>query len=418
MARASLALTCGPKCASIWSTVSLAIDATAQTQAVPTLQTRVQRLRALDQMRGVVMVLMTIDHASDLLNDTRFVTDAASLWEPGSPIPAGQFLLRWITHLCAPTFVFLAGVSIALSSQKRLARGEPEGSITRALVGRGLFIALLDPLWMSPIMMEGEGVLFQVLYAIGISMVLMAWLRRLPRWLLLTLGAGFCVASELCSTLLRSGGSTGLLAALLVTPGRFPLALGPLHVFLVAYPALPWLALMMLGFGCAHWLAERDDRGLVERRLRYAGLATLGVFVAVRAHNGYGNMGLLRDNAALLQWLHVSKYPPSLSYVTLELGLMALLLSVLYRVDRDTSPTAVLAWPLRGLTVLGRAALFYYVLHIHVMALITWLTGTLHQGGIAASLVGAAIALALLSYPVARYQRHKATHPSWLTRYL
>jgi uncharacterized membrane protein len=373
-------------------------------------------MAALDQLRGLVMLLMTVDHASDMVNAGRFVTDAAWMWKPGSPIPAAQFVLRWVTHLCAPTFVFLAGVGIALSSRKRLARGESSLAIDRALVIRGLFIARLDPVWMSPVMMEGEGVLFQVLYAIGASMLLMAALRHLPDWLLCTLGVVICVASEACVNVLRGGHAPELLPALLLTAGRFPLQLGPLQSFIVAYPVLPWLALMLLGHACANWLASQSGAA-AERGLRYAGCAALAVFALLRGLNAYGNMGLLRDSASPLQWLHVSKYPPSLTYVTLELGIAALLLSLLYRIN-ERPRSALMEAPLRALTILGRAALFYYVLHIHLMAALTWLLGVHRAGAVGASLILAAFTVGLLSLPVARYQRHKTDHPNAVTRLL
>src|SRR5262249_2032129 len=106
------------------------------------------RVVALDWMRGLVMVVMTVDHASDICTAGRFVTDAAFLYKPGTPLPVVQFLVRWMTHLCAPTFVFLAGTSLALSSQKRLKAGESAASISRSILVRGLLIAALDPLWM------------------------------------------------------------------------------------------------------------------------------------------------------------------------------------------------------------------------------------------------------------------------------
>ena len=123
-----------------------------------------RRLSALDQMRGLVMVLMTIDHASEWLNAGRFVTDASWFWKPGSPIPGDQFVLRWVTHLCAPTFVFLAGVGIALSTAKRRAQGDSEAAIDRTLIARGLFIVALELFWMTPVMMEGKGILLFTAY--------------------------------------------------------------------------------------------------------------------------------------------------------------------------------------------------------------------------------------------------------------
>ena len=107
------------------------------------------RLPAIDAMRGIVMVLMAMDHASHVFNAGRYARDSSIWYPPGSEIPAAQFLTRWVTHLCAPTFLFLAGFVLALSVAKRQARGDPERTIDGDMIKRGIFILLLDPLWMS-----------------------------------------------------------------------------------------------------------------------------------------------------------------------------------------------------------------------------------------------------------------------------
>src|SRR5947209_17585892 len=103
------------------------------------------RIRAIDWVRGLVMVLMTVDHAGANLDAAHMHGDNGARWIVGSPLPPGEFLTRWITHLCAPTFVLLAGASLALSTEKR--RGQ--AGQTRFIVTRGLLIAALDPLWMT-----------------------------------------------------------------------------------------------------------------------------------------------------------------------------------------------------------------------------------------------------------------------------
>src|SRR5258707_363899 len=109
---------------------------------------RAPRLEAIDWVRGLVMVLMTVDHTSDAFNSRRLMTDAVFLWHPGTVLPTAQFLTRWVTHLCAPTFVFLAGCALALSISRRVAAGARAGAIDRHILQRGLFIVALDPLWM------------------------------------------------------------------------------------------------------------------------------------------------------------------------------------------------------------------------------------------------------------------------------
>src|SRR5256885_99538 len=119
------------------------------------------RIRAIDWLRGLVMVLMTVDHAGSAYDAHHLHGDSARGWVPGSALPADEFLTRFITHLCAPTFVLLAGASLALSTAKRR-----EGQ-TAFLVRRGLLIASLDPIWMSFGFTLYHLVIFQVLYAIG-----------------------------------------------------------------------------------------------------------------------------------------------------------------------------------------------------------------------------------------------------------
>ncbi len=143
------------------------------------------RLGAIDALRGLVMVLMTLDHASGAFNAGRLMTDSARSYHAGMALDPAQFYTRWVTHLCAPTFVFLAGLSLSLSAERRRARGQSEAGQDRFLITRGLFIAACDPLWISwGFGMPSGKLLLQVLYAIGMSFVAMAGLRRLPRrWL-------------------------------------------------------------------------------------------------------------------------------------------------------------------------------------------------------------------------------------------
>jgi len=348
------------------------------------------------------MVLMAVDHASGVFNAGRLMTDGIVLYTPGAPLPTAQFLTRWITHLCAPTFVFLAGTALALSVARRREAGDTEAEIDRFLVTRGAFIALLDPLWMSWVFAPGE-VLLQVLYAIGASLAAMALLRRLPdRWLLA--GAIVIVVGGEALTglaLVLGGGNPTPPVALLLTGGQF----GRL---IVAYPLLPWLAIMVLGW-CFGRTLTRVGTDAAARLLAIAGTGALALFAVVRALNGYGNMRLPRDGGSLVQWLHVSKYPPSLSYTALELGLMALILAPLLRARRP-GPAALL--------VLGQTALFFYLLHVHVLVGAATALGVAHQGGLAATYAAALAVLLVLYRPCVSYGRYKRAHPDGWPRYV
>ncbi len=359
------------------------------------------RLIPLDRLRGLVMVLMAVDHASGVFNAGRLVTDGPTLYQPGSALPAAQFLTRWISHLCAPTFVFLAGTALALSVARRQTRGESERALDRFIITRGLFIAALDPLWMSWVFLPGR-VLLQVLYAIGFGMVAMAVLRRLSDRTLVIIAVSLVVAGEALTgaALLASGNRPGPLVALLLTGGE----LGPV---IVAYPLLPWLAIMLLGWSFGRWLPRASSRHAGDF-LALGGVAALVLFVAVRGANAYGNMRLVRDDWSLVQWLHVSKYPPSLAYTSLELGLMGVLLA------------AFLAVPERAglLALLGQTALFFYLLHVHVLVLVAGALGLAHGAGLLAAWLGG-LAVVVALYPLcARYRGYKRTHPDGLARYV
>ncbi|REG28704.1 uncharacterized protein DUF1624 [Archangium gephyra] len=219
-------------------------------------------------MRGLVMVLMTIDHASGAFNAGRFTADAAGRWTGGLELPAAQFLTRWVTHLCAPTFLFLAGAALALSTQRRLEAGESPRSVDGFHLRRGLFIVLLEPLWMSWALKEPGYVILQVLYVLGMGMMCMVPLRRLGARTLLGLGLLLPAANEAFIRWLGAETSPSVLEALLFNLGSF--AGGRV---IIGYPLLPWLGMMCLGWAFGRRLLE--SRTGVTRLLVGAGVAML-----------------------------------------------------------------------------------------------------------------------------------------------
>lgn len=376
--------------------------------------TSATRLVALDQLRGLVMMLMTIDHASGAYNAGHLVTDAAGMYRPGTPLPLGQFLTRWITHLCAPTFVFLAGVALSLSITRRLQAGEPGRRIDRFIASRGVLLLLLEPLWVSIFFVPGK-VLFQVLYAIGTSLLCMVALRRVSTGWLLGLGVGIAALGEaLAGLLFKLAGSpagppdlAGLPAGLLLTGGFF------FRHLIIGYPLLPWLSVMILGWVVGRLLAE--GRPLRPLPVAATGALLLGLFGLVRGLNDYGNYRLLRDDLSLVQWLHVSKYPPSITFLTLELGLSALGLALLLALDRRGLGESA---PLRVLRTFGQTALFFYLLHIPILFVPAYLFGLEERFGLGATYLATGLALIVL-YPLCRrYRAYKSAHPDGWTRYV
>jgi len=370
------------------------------------------RLAAIDWLRGFVMVLMTVDHASMNFNGGRVSDDSAMGYVVGSSLPLAQFLTRWMTHLCAPTFVFLAGTSLALSVAAKQRAKVPEREITRDLLIRGAVIVLCDLLYMS---LLAQHLLLQVLYAIGASMLLMAVARKLPASVLLGTAAVGVVAGEAVTGALWDphGEPASLPVALLFAP-HFGKTL------LVIYPVLPWFWMMLLGWCFGLWLITQRESGAppATRLLLLAGVASLLVFALVRGVDGYGNMFLHREDNSLVQWLHVSKYPPGIAYTTLELGLMALLLSGLMALESRLVRLGVATNRNNALLLFGQTALFFYLLHQFMLGAAARALGMHKQGGLLSAYVAAAIALAVL-YPLCRwYRSYKQAHPRSFVRFV
>jgi len=362
------------------------------------------RLVAVDWMRGLVMVLMTLDHASGEFNAGRLFTDSVVMDRP--TLPVADFFTRWVTHLCAPTFVFLAGTGLALSVQRRMQAGERPGSIDRHIILRGLLITAFE-LWMSLVFGNDHTFLvLQVLFALGMGMVCMAALRRLStRWLLAFALLGWLASEPLA-----------YLASLVQGPLSIPVTLlfllGKLSSWaVVGYPLFPWLCTMVLGFCFGRWLLAQSAEGRAERAWRLllrCGLGLLILYLVVRGANGFGNMGLFRHDGSLVQWLHVSKYPPSLAFWGLELGLAALLLALAF--------AARLAWA--PLVLLGQTALFYYLLHAHLLKVASLLLGMHKQAGLLASYLAALGAVLVLLPLCSWYRGYKRARPNGWPQYI
>jgi uncharacterized membrane protein len=355
-------------------------------------------------MRGIVMVLMALDHASHAFNAGRYTRDSFMWYPAGSEIPAIQFLVRWVTHLCAPTFLFLAGFVLALSVARRLSRGEPQRSMDISLLIRGVFILLLDPLWMS--FGFGGATVFQVLYAIGGSFCLMIPLRRFGIRSLFAFGLGILVFGEALALWAGMDQRPGLMSTFLVTGG--PVTQG----IYVLYPLLPWFAYMVLGWVCGAYLLQSNNVNPV-RFFTLAGIISILVFLIFRGFNQYGNMLLYRFDNSIVQWLHVSKYPPSFSFAALELGLMFLTFAIVFGCYRNRTPSAA-----NPLQVFGRTPLFFYILHVHLLAVAAWALNLHRAGGLVETGLATLVVLGAL-YPLCRfYDRFKRAHPKSLLRYV
>jgi uncharacterized membrane protein len=365
------------------------------------------RVVTLDWMRGLVMILMVIDHASMAFDGGHISEDSAMYASTATPLPAGEFFTRWITHVCAPTFLFLAGTALALSVERRVKNRVDSWAIDKAMLTRGAIIALLDPTIVS----LGSGRLtFQVLLAIGLAMMCMALLRRLQTWAMVGLGVTWFVIGEvLTGWVWQPPGSSSI-------PAAFVLATYSSSTMVIKYPIVPWLAMMMLGWAFGRYLIRLGvgaRRGSPGRMLLAAGLASLAVFAVVRYAAGYGDMFLHRADNSWEQWLHVSKYPPSLTYASLELGLLAVILSMLITFEQRIGfrPNGILL-------VFGQTAMFFYLAHRLAFEIPATYFGLRGVGGLGTTYLVSAVAITALYPACLWYRRVKAAHPSSFLKYL
>ena len=279
------------------------------------------------------------------------------------------FFTRWVTHYCAPAFVFLAGTAIYLAARKRSAAQR-----TRFLLTRGLFLVVLE-LTIVKLGWAPEPfyyfVILQVIWAIGWSMVAMAALTYLPSRAVAAAGVLALASAPLWEST-DAPGAAGILLTVLTGQGVYEPA--PDHTLVVGYAILPWLAVMMAGYGLGELAAGPRER--FARHTLILGLATTALFVALRALNVYGDPEPWSVQASgtftLLSFINTTKYPPSLLFLSMTLGPLLVILSLLTRVDAERAP-----W--RWLLVFGRVPLFFYVAHLWLLrwasiacALVVW----------------------------------------------
>jgi uncharacterized membrane protein len=313
----------------------------------------VKRTASIDLLRGIVMVIMALDHARDFFGETPY--EPTDLDHTNAPL----FFTRWITHYCAPVFVFLAGTAAWLSRGKK-----SDSELTRFLLSRGAWLIFLEVTLVNfcwsfrpPLIVF---TVLQVIWAIGASMIALAALARLPANVIAIIGGVMVLGHDALDHVhpFRTGDAHVMWA--LLHESDFHLALGPLH-FGVLYPLVPWMGVMMLGFAFGSRFAGRsiEDRSRETLRL---GLAITLLFVLIRASNLYGDPTPWHARAGigtLLAFLNVEKYPPSLCYLLMTLGPSLTLLALFDRSGvGDTNAFA------KALVIYGRVPLFYYVLHV------------------------------------------------------
>ena len=321
------------------------------------------RIVSIDFVRGLVMILMTLDHVRDYFHDQAFEFDPLDM----SRTYPMLYFTRWITHFCAPVFVFLSGTSAFLHGLNKT-----PGQLSRFLFTRGLWLIFAELTiigfgWFFDITFHLQ--LFGVIWAIGFSMIALSVISRLPLRLILIIGFAIVFGHNLLDSIhVQQLGALKVIWAAMHEGGFFTW-MG--HDFMFFYPALPWVGVMSLGYALGHFYKNGTDEKKRRTWLITAGTASILFFIGLRLSQIYGDPNLWSTQNGmfntLMSVLNTTKYPPSLSFLLMTLGpaLLFLAWSEMWDIDRK-----------RGIVLIGRVPLFYYLIHIyaiHLFALFaTW----------------------------------------------
>ena len=315
------------------------------------------RIESIDILRGLVMVIMALDHTRDYFNN-------ASPMDFATTTPL-LFFTRWITHYCAPIFIFLSGTSIYLQSLRKT-----RSVLQWFLITRGLWLIFIEVVvitfgWtFNP---HYSFIILQVIWAIGISMVILGLMIRLPFNVIFITGLIIVLGHNLLDIPESAASFKAGFWWNLVHHGFFSLyPLSQNNTLLILYPFLPWTGLMMIGYCTGKLFSEKYS--VIQRRkiLNRIGISLIIVFVLIRFINEYGNPEpwIIQKNwlFTILSFINVHKYPPSLLYMCMTIGPAFLLLSLFEKIQNSFTG---------AMRIYGRVAFFYYVIHIYLIHLIS-----------------------------------------------
>jgi uncharacterized membrane protein len=375
---------------------------------------RTDRLLPLDALRGLILVLMAVDHANYFVARLH---PTGEFW--GIPLPRYDsllaFITRAITHPCAPGFFFLMGTGMVLFAQSRLRLGWPQSRVTRFFLKRGILLMLLQFFMENSCWLMGPEeslkppggddriwLHFGVLFALGAAMILGAALVRLKWGFVLGLS---CSALIFTWLLIPDPSQAGRLFSpwtrILLIPGRT----GMVQVF---YSVLPWAGVAGLGVVFGRLLSP--DAKKAYGRAGLAGLFFILLFPVLRLTGGLGSFHPYRGGGGMA-FFNVTKYPPSLTFLLLTLGFCLLMIWLLSRIGGGLA-----RWG-KPLIVFGRAALFFYLLHLYIFGLVGLFAASLVKGSLI-FMYGIWLAVLFVLYPLCLwYGRFKAgTRPDSVWR--
>lgn len=327
-----------------------------------TEQRKSKRIQSIDVLRGLVMVIMALDHVRGYFHSEAILSDPLDL-ETTTPF---LFMTRFVTHFCAPVFIFLTGTSASLYGQNRT-----KNELSKFLFTRGLWLIFVEIVimnflwWFDP---SYSFINLQVIWAIGLSMIFLAVLIYLPIKIILLLSLFIVFGHNLLDTITVEGNRFSSILWYIFHQKK-DLFLENGHMVSFYYPILPWIAVMALGYSFGFLYHKNYDANKRKKTLLILGFSTISLFLLIRVINLYGDMvpwSRQKDLIfTILSFLNVSKYPPSLLYILVTIGPTFLVLYLLEDIQSKVTDF---------LLVFGRVPFFYYVLHvffIHSAALLT-----------------------------------------------
>lgn len=394
--------------------------------AVPALRNRIQ---SIDTLRGLVMVIMALDHVRDFFHVTAFTQDPTNLT---TTTPA-LFFTRWITHFCAPVFVFLAGTSAYLLGQKRTKK-----ELSAFLIMRGLWLVIAEialislGLTFDPLF---RVILLDVIWAIGWSMILLGLLINLPFKIVVAIGLIIFFGHNVFDIFPgpQKGVGSVLMKVFFTAFGNFyPLSSN--HVVGFLYAILPWTSVMILGYGFGYFYRTQVSSEQRRKWLLLLGSGVIALFIIFRFINAYGdtrNWAPQKNGLfTFLSFINTTKYPPSLQYLCMTLGPAIIVLALIEKIQNKFTSF---------LSTYGRVPFFYYILHIYLIHFLCvaafFITGhSANQNvdkdspflfrpanfGFSLPVVYLVwIVVVMFLYPLCRwYNNYKATHNKWWLSYL
>jgi uncharacterized membrane protein len=377
------------------------------------------RIESIDLLRGIVMIVMALDHVRDYFHADAFLFSPTDLTKTNVVL----FFTRWITHYCAPIFIFLAGTSAFLIGMRKSKK-----ELSSFLLKRGLWLIFLELTvvnfaWFFNV--EFSLITIFVIWALGVGMIVLAGFIHLPFMVTFAAGAVMLIGHNMLDGFHVEGdGVKAILWSLIHEYQGFSLSEN--YTLFIAYPLIPWIGVMLLGY-CFGIFYRSDFAATRKKLLLYLGFGLILLFVVIRFINVYGDPNPWSVQPSpmftVLSFINVSKYPPSLLYLLITLGPAIIFLAVSENFSGAIS---------QRIKILGRVPMFYYLLHlylIHILAVIaavlsgyeasdmvfnTWVTDSPNLVGYGFKLwvvYAVWISVVIILYPLCKwYDRYRITN--------